>query len=454
MSVFRALRSAKGMRNDIRIVPADTWKQPAAAYLRPMDDDHISLNVLNEYCLLELFAFFDLPTLIDMCNLCERFRVIIDKRIFPKFSKIQFDFRRHTRAQLPTSIAAYREMLMHVGRHIEEATIYFDMYEEPANTTRIIDLFTKYVGDKLDRLELNRVPMTARAYQQFTPIFRRIKHLKWIFDESLDEEIDFVHICPNVRKLYFDLVMRFDINAAHWPALEEAYLNIYDFTSYESFPLFFQNNTQLKCLTMNANTYDYEELIEPICENLVNLERLTISYAVQGQAIEFESLIKLTKLKSFKVKFLALDDVNPNEFFRLFGRIKTLQQLALYFFRETHDDETPFAPRNCQFAVMADQLVDLRRIDLFGYPLSEGTLLKFIENATQLMEFSVIECGIVINEAIVQRVADIRKRQARRERRDVVPLAFYVRDPIVVNAMHASIVTVNLNRIRPIGDDE
>lgn len=454
MSVFRALRSAKGLKG-LQIVPADTWKQPAwdDRLPEPLNDRQISLNILNEYCLLEIFAYFDLQTLIQLCHLCDRFSAIIHQRVFPKFKKMEFDFRR--RAKVQESVPSFREKLLHIGPHIVDATIYFDMYEDPPNAVRIMDVFTKYVGESIERLELNRTQITERSFQQLKPIFRRIKELKWIFDDLMGElEIDFVHTCPKVQKLYFDHTMRFDINADRWPSLEEAYLDIFDFVYGESYPLFFKNNSQLKRLTMVANTYDYEDLIEPICEYLVNLEQLTICYADQGQASQFAPLVNLTKLKSFKLKFLALDDVNPNAFFRLFGSMPALTSLALYFYRDTYEDQPIYMAPNCQLAAMAENLVNLQSLELFGYTLTENTFMAFIRMAQQLTEFRIIDCNITITEAMAQRIADIRKRQARRAKRELVPLALYVKDPFQVDAAIASIVTVSLNKIAFIGGEE
>lgn len=455
MSVYRALRSAKGLKGGLQIAPADTWKQPAwnATRLEPLDDQRVSLNILNEYCILEILAYFDLKTLIQLCNLCDRFSAIIHQRVLPKFKKMEFDFRRRAKVQL--TISSFRETLLHIGRHLVDVTIYFDMYENPPNAIRIIDVFTKYVGESIERLELNRVQITDRGYQQLKPILGQIKELKWIFDDLMDElEFDFVHNCPKVQKLYFDHTMRFDINADRWPALEEAYLDIFDFVYGESYPLFFKNNAQLKRLTMVANTYDYEDLIEPICEFLKNLEQLTICYADQGSATQFAPLVNLTKLKSFKLKFLALDDVNPNAFFRLFGSMPTLNHLALYFYRDTYDDQPIYMPQNCQMAAMAENLVDLQRMELFGYTLTENSFMEFIKKAQNLTEFRIIECEFTVTEENVQRIADIRQRQAHRQRRDIVPLALYVKDPFEVNAEIAHIVTVNLNKVGPIGVDE
>lgn len=455
MSVFRALRSSKGLKGGLQIVPADTWKQPAynETRLQPLDNQQISLNILNEYCLLEIFTYFDLQTLIQLCNLCDRFSAIIHQRIFPKFKKMHFDFRR--RAKVQQTISSFRETLLHIGPYIVDATIYFDMYEDPPNAVRIIDIFTKYVGESMERLELNRVQITERGFHQLKPIFGRIKELKWIFDELMGEfEIDFVHACPKVQKLYFDHTMRFDINADRWPSLQEAYLDIFDFVYGESYPLFFKNNAQLKRLTMVANTYDYEDLIEPICEYLVNLEQLTIYYADQGHAAQFAPLVSLTKLKSFKLKFLALDDVNPNAFFRLFGNMPTLNHLGLYFYRDTYDEQTIYMPQNCQLASMAENLVNLQRLELFGYTLTENSFMDFIKNARQLIEFRIIECEFTITEEIAQRIADVRSRQARREHRAIISLSLYVKDPIQVNAEIAQIVIIKLNKFGPIGTDE
>lgn len=455
MSVYRALRSAKGLKGGPQIVPADTWKQPAwyEARPRPLANQQISLNVLNEYCLLEIFAYFDLQTLIQLCNLCDQFNAIIQQRILPTFKKMEFDFRRRAKVQL--SIATFRETVLHIGRHIVDATIYFDVYEDPPNAVRIIDIFTKYVGDSIERLELNRVPIPERVYEQFKPIFGRIKELKWIFDDFMGEhEIDFVNVCPNVQKLYFDHTMRFDANAERWPALEEAYLDIFDFVYGESYPLFFKNNAQLKRLTMIANTYDYEDLIEPICEYLLDLEQLTICYADEALARQFEPLVNLKKLKSFKLKFLALDHSNPNEFFQLFSCLPDLIHLALFFYRESNENDPAFVPQNCQLASMAESLVHLQRFELFGYTLTESTFIQFIKMAPQLIEFRITECKLKITEAILQQIVHIRKRQARRKNKDIVPLALYVREPIEVGVDLAPIVTVNLNRNSIAGGDE
>lgn len=179
ISAFRALED-EFLKQVIK--PADTWKQPDYIdkfknknYLA--ENAEISLNQLNEYCLLEIFNYMDLPTLIKLSRICSRFANIITHRIFPKFKSVDFDFTnlRNRDVSKQVTVASMRETLLSIGAHLTHA----QLRGPQLNTTRIMNIFTKNIGANIERLELWNIDITQRMYLQLQPIFSFTKQSKF-----------------------------------------------------------------------------------------------------------------------------------------------------------------------------------------------------------------------------------------------------------------------------------
>lgn len=87
-SAANALRPGYG----IMVLPADTWKLPASPQRKIRRYDEGFLQELNDACLLHIFGYCDLPTLINLCKISERFSTLIGRHVYPKREEVEFSY--------------------------------------------------------------------------------------------------------------------------------------------------------------------------------------------------------------------------------------------------------------------------------------------------------------------------------------------------------------------------
>lgn len=442
MSAFRAIRDGKNIRESLRITLADTWKQPDAMVREcyAAEDGEVSLNRLNEYCLLEIFGRLDLQTLLNVSRVCERFDGLIRRRVFPRQRRISLDLRPESNQ--PRSLASVRDILTNVGPHATEVRLEIDMYDHPPNTVRLMDIFTRSLGESLQRLELIGAFINERLHEQLKPIFRRLKVLKWDCDH-FDErgfEVDFVHWCPALEKLKLRSMMRFDINAERWPSLEAVTFNMYCFYESESYPLFFQNNGQLRRLKINV--YHHFTMVNDICVRLPNLEALKIYCCEGAEARGFRQLVGLKKLKELRLSTVSFADNNPQAFMTLLGDMPTLEKLELNV--EYFGSTGVYVPEHCFLAPLARKLKNLKEFYIGRYGLTEDSLLAFLRAAPQLTVLKYSECNLSLSESLMEKIVAIRKQQAGNSPQKGRPLKIFVDEDSLLLNDENDIVTVHI----------
>lgn len=442
MSAFRAIRDGKNIKDTLRIVLADTWNQPDANIQEDFiaENDEITLNQLNEYCLLEIFRHLDLQSLLHLSRVCDRFDKLIHRRVFPLVRKIALDLRPDS-TQL-RSLASIRDILMNVGHHANHIKMEIDMYDHPPNTIRIMDIVTKNLGENLQRLDLIGVFINDRLHEQLKPIFQQLKFFKWdcdYFDER-GYEVDFVHWCPLLEKLKLRSFMRCDINAEKWPSLVSATLNMFSFYESESYPQFFMNNGQLKRLKINI--YHHFQMINDICFRLTNLETLKIYCCEGGEARSFRELVNLKELKVLRLSTVSFAGNNPQEFITLLSQLTNLVKLDINI--EYFGSSGVYVPQHCQIAALGKKLINLKEFYIGRYGFTEDTLIAFIKATPKMIIFKFSDCNLTINENILEKIIQIRKIQAENENRKCLSLDIYVDDDSLFLKDDYDIVTIHL----------
>lgn len=449
MGAFAAIRDAKNAREGLRIALADTWRQPdapiAAAYAAT--NDELTLNRLNEYCLLEIFAHLDVQSLLHLSRVCDRFDDLIARRVYPQHKRIQFDLTSYRNS----SLSSIRDILLNVGQHVHQVKLEMDNYGNPPNAARLLDIFTLHLGENVQRLDLTGVHITDRFHKQLRPILLRLKVLKWSSEhyEEHGFEVDFVHWCPRLEKLALRSFMRFDINAEKWQSLRSATIDMHSFYDSESYPQFFRNNPQLKRLKINV--FHHFSMINDICFRLQQLQVLKIHCCEGAEARNFRELTNLKQLRTLRLSMISLADNNALEFFNLLGELTTLEKLELSIDYRALDNgfRGIFEPEHCHLPAMGKRLRNLQAFHIGRYGLTGDSILAFVQVTPTLRQLKLSESNLTLDRNLLEKIADTRRQQATHTQtrtKCVSPLAIYVdEDPLLLDDIDG-VITVHIFR--------
>lgn len=424
-SAYRAIHNCKHIKGNLRILLADTWKQPNANDESPFvaNNDEISLNQLNEYCLLDVFDYLNLESLMNMYRVCNSFNDIIRNQIFPRQRKIILDLRMES--EDPPTILHVWDVFKNVLQYANEIKLEMDLSESPPNHIRLMDIFTKKLNANLVRLELTGVNITNRMYEQMKPVLNQLKIFKWDCDHFYDDnyELDLVNACKQLKKLKLLSFMDFNINANKWHSLESLTICLNRFHVNDTNIRFYRNNPQLKRLKIDIQ--HHFSSIKDISFYLKNLECLKIYCYDGGEARYFRDLIHLVHLKTLRLATTCFENGNYQIFITILSQIISLEKLEINV--EYNGNGNIFVPDQCQLITLATNLVNLKEFYIGRYKLTEDTLIEFIKARPQLEIFKFDDCDLMLNEDLLKKISNDRKIQAERVKmNNIKPLKIYV----------------------------
>lgn len=200
--VFNAFKNNR-KSNVIKLLPADSWKQPINCIEDPVNDEKCSILKLIDDCLLYLFDFFYLPDLIELAQVCKRFRGLLEE----KFKKVD----AYTVYTIDWPVNTLRKALEFIGPHLTTLHIKYQNYcIEPSNLLqedfekRITQKIVKNVGEHLTVLTifynpLKRIP--NEILNLLAPILQNIQTLTWNAQSTCDTILKLCSLCPQLETL-------------------------------------------------------------------------------------------------------------------------------------------------------------------------------------------------------------------------------------------------------------
>lgn len=414
MSAHRAVCDDKKIRRDMRIIPADTWKQPKAKMgpLNIAQNEENSLSRLNEDCLIEIFEQLDLQSLINLSQLCDRLSDIIRRRIFPSLRKValSYDPKRTVGDSVDTSWNIVKNIL-HYGTEVELET---NSYIEYPNMDRFADIFTRNLNENLERLALIGVLITDRMHRQLRPVFWRLSAFEWHYHSVTSDicAVNLVQWCPALKELTLRGNIDFSYNLYPWKSLESASLLIP--IDREGILKFVLNNQHLRSIEFIMDNY---MLLNDVQIHLPYLESLKIS----GRSLTVYSIFHLlanTRLKSLRL--VAAEFRNSNvDSRRPLTTLERLELISVHGCEFWHDfclsDLTGILPNLKIFCIRRKKLPPI-------------ALLNFLVYASQLNVFQFSLCELHLDDDLLEAIANIRKIQSRKLRTAVRPLTIFVDD--------------------------
>ncbi|XP_055300190.1 uncharacterized protein LOC129567385 [Sitodiplosis mosellana] len=189
-----------GIKQPFQVRPADTFEQPQSKTNLPpkkvfkVDEQTSKMCMLNEDCLLHLFKFLDLNSLVNMADVCKMFNGLLHKYSFPHIKKYEFkhdifDTRKFNPTLLPKLLERMRRTLHCVGRHITDLTIevgnrtseWISAHDSAGGFWGIL---AEYVGTNLRQaywqIGESHLSLLEREEEiaKIAPILRHLEHLR------------------------------------------------------------------------------------------------------------------------------------------------------------------------------------------------------------------------------------------------------------------------------------
>lgn len=428
----------------MRFLLADTWKQPNAndesSFIA--NNEEISLNRLNTYCLLDVFNYLNAKSLLNLCHVCSNFNDIIQIHIFPQQRKISLDLINDSGDNISYFLNSSANILPYAYEIIFTARTYV----HPSNHIRLMDIFTKNLNEDLYRLDLVEVCITVRMYDQMKPVLKQLKIFKWIYYYH-KSELDLINVCTDLKKLKLIRFINFNINTDKWQSLESLTFCLQYSDSNDGICRFIRNNLQLKRLKINIQ-YHIQIVINEIGLHLENLEILEIFHGRNtrdNDVIDFRCLLQLKNLKHLKLSYVFIpNDYYYEAFFAILCRLLNLEKLE--FILDYAYESEFFAPENCQLLALARNLANLREFYIGKHKITEDVFIEFIKAKPKLTVFELNRCRLKLNTNLLKSISNIRKSQSLVQKLNCQPLKLYVNSEAFLNENGYDNVKVHLGK--------
>lgn len=304
------------------IVPANTWHQSDLIPLwNTIEPEKCTISKLNDDCLLEIFKYLDLETLVKVSNVCSRFQSLLNVYEFRKV-------KAYTAFVYHASVRSLRQTMKCIGPHLEHLYLRYHKYgESPPNyigkehEERSTYKIMQNIGSNLTKLTVRKPPgekPSRKILQLFGPAFCQITFLEFDAEFNCRTIQSLREFCPHLetvilRKRILTCKNRHEAVNSHWPSLRNVetfqYVAALNLSCQRFFEQFIQNNPQfrrLKLTNVNSNLFrvvteysknlEYLEILqnfdlcdihrEPTLELLHNLNKLRV-FIIRVKKTEF-----------------------------------------------------------------------------------------------------------------------------------------------------------------------
>ena len=265
------------------IEPADSWCQPLEITNQQQESTHdmdIEENApdifkLNEDCLLHVFRFLDLDSLVNVADVCRMFNRLSHQHCFPRIRKYTVrndDDPKFTLAKL------WRTLLC-IGSHITDLSydVDYDEYDGPGHTSKFLRVIAQNVGPNIRRAHFSFNLDKDNRTQTLAPILRELESL--VIEDRLEGssyDIDFQTLCPKLIEFTVNMDMPCVACCKPWPSLRSLSVKNNNSITTTTLISFIKQNPQLTCLEFAIDKSNKTLLILAVTKYLSRFEKLTI----------------------------------------------------------------------------------------------------------------------------------------------------------------------------------
>lgn len=392
-----------GARQRFDIQPADSWQQPrenANTEHNDMDiDERIpEIFMLNDDCLLHMFTFLDLDSLVNSAYVCKRFRTLLIQRFFPKIHK--YTMTNESNPNL--TLAKMRRTMLCIGPYITDLTYESDCDEESNRTTKFLRVIAENIGSKIRRASLSLVFDKNDHISILKPIFKQLESLRIVeLNEDCEPyDIDFHALCPKLME--FEMIAEMPMIATCKPWKTLKCLSVPEFcVKTKTLISFIKQNPQLTSLTFHLP--DTNRRIVAINKYLPDLEKISITFRYGSNTVaeNFVCLVTLHHLSEIELRNVPNADIHTVISHLL--TFTSLRKINLFAQRFTYNVQSRDYNEPLIRLAKLPQLKDLK---LSYIAFNEATLLDVIGFGNQLETLYIDNCVEPFTDALVSNIAE------------------------------------------------
>lgn len=381
--------------------------------------------MLNEDCLLHLFALLDLDSLVNVSAVCKFFHQLTHQHFFPR-TRI-FELRncgRHTKIPL----GQLRRKLQCIGPHITDLK-YSCSFNPESNSgvIKFLETMVENIGHNLRRLTFWNMDYSACSQlERIKPILRNLESLD-IRDNNtnLDYDVDFEELLPNLVELKLRVNMRLDRCCKRWARLQHLAITGNEFISTRTFMSFIELNPQL--ISLDFDLFDTNMRLRAMAEHLPLLQQLTMD-SVDSNLAGWH-LVHLSHLQHLtEINLLTLDYQYLSGIFDALATFKGLRKIDLHAYspdedeeeeeeeeeREEIDEEIREAAGDQRLGErdyeqplidLAKQLINLEEFSVRLITVCDTTVIDFVRSARQLKILHIHSCRLNFTDTFIRNLA-------------------------------------------------
>lgn len=351
---------------------------------------------LNEDCLLKLFEYCGVETLLALCDVCRMFRALITTKVLPRVK--EYDCCLYCDGDRS------KRIIKHIGPYLKRLDIKCYEFFRKENYLSYLEDFSFNIGENIREMTLILPDFPVQLIEVLAPSFKCLESLKICTRYNKQKnDIDFRATCPNLLHFYMGMEIPFEANTQTWNRLESFSFgdNCHKSISKTTLLEFLSNNSQLKRLKIS--TRDGVWKISDIIDRLKNLEQWTImhdggNFKTDLHLLDdFESLIDLRIMRIPTASFDAIVAELP--------KCRRLRHLKL---QACNSSMAVFKPNQSHIFALAHRLKHLETFEISYCRLDEALVLEFIQVATVLKELHIHNCWLELTEEFIQDIVRVR----------------------------------------------
>lgn len=349
---YRAYASVKNSSKlrILKVIPADSWHQPTEQIVEDETATECFILKLNDDCLQRIFKCFYLHDLVQLSQVCTKFRDLIGCYNFPKVKS----YRIYT---LNTSLKLISKTMERIGpfvvdlhidyqyRDVEDSKYLWEDFEE-----RVTQKIVQYIGNNLETLTISYNPVKVfpnKILNLLSPILRRINVLIWNATSNCKTMQCLCTVSTNLNSLSlqnrrYTCEHCIKINDQFWPKLK--FLETYQYFGRMApvcmtiFNDFLKSNPQLERMKIANMSRSSLDTSSKYSLNLKCLEMLQNRKNIG--LFDSHSIAK----GFWNLEYLILREermLRPKEFFERITLLRRLKKLRLIvFISNGHASET------------------------------------------------------------------------------------------------------------------
>lgn len=410
-----------------KILPAFTWKQPpvqeSTNTSTSRNSNELSLLMLNDDCLREIFRYCDLHTQAIAWKVCQKMRNILEEYVLRKTDEYTIDFLN---GKPNKRLKRVHDELQCVGPYVKrlclsETFVPCTEYFEKWRTFKFyLQHCSKYVGASIKELRID-IPadeLLNGNFEILQPLLLQVESLYVFFDDDAAYGHQFDIHAPKLKSLILDIDQEYHDGSAkeitflefRCPCMEKLIVRITP--KINLIAEFLRNNPKLKYLQVMSD--NYRALSTVVASVSCHLEELVVYGVLFGtnyEGIAFWPLENCRSLEKIVLHECESQDLDVNPIMEiLYKNLKKLKSLRSIMVTACSSYDS-YLPKNSElFANFGREIPHLEHF-YTDFMLEQSTIIEFIKTSPNLKTFFValFEKVCPMNIGFLKTLADARK---------------------------------------------